>query len=108
MRAGLDTSTVTPGITAPDVSCTAPEMLACAAADAGRSSANAQANPIAAPHRRISVLLTDCRLQPVRLAILAGRSAASRGNGVVTASSSVVQNVGSGGERVSLGGSGAF
>ena len=44
MSAGLDASTVTPGMTAPDTSCTSPTMLARSWARAGTASDAAQIN----------------------------------------------------------------
>src|SRR5260221_1271499 len=59
IRAGLDASTVAPGNTAPEESCTRPEMLACAAACAGTRSIAAQINTSAVSNRRIRGLLGE-------------------------------------------------
>src|SRR5713226_5781922 len=66
ISAGLDASTVTPGSTAPEESCTRPEMLACAAACAGKRSIAAQTNTSAVINRRMSGLLGGADFRPAR------------------------------------------
>jgi len=53
ISAGLAASTVTPGSTAPDESCTSPEILACAEANAGRQRMPAAITRSSALARRI-------------------------------------------------------
>src|SRR5881296_3800013 len=57
IRAGLDTSTVTPGSTAPDVSFTVPAIALCATAVPGTMSTHARVVAAAATSVRISLLL---------------------------------------------------
>ena len=56
INAGLDASTVTPGITAPDTSCTTPTMLArcCAKVRAGSRDRATQLRPRTKANRRMS------------------------------------------------------
>ena len=57
MSAGLDASTVTPGSTPPDVSCTSPEMLAWAAASLGKATTAKPMTRILETSRHICALL---------------------------------------------------